>query len=229
MIFKIWNTDVEFIESTKQLKVWDKLISPSIRTYSDMENMYIQKENLNKEEGLYFMYRWVYLNEDDRKLFEDNKSRYDITILIPELVWDEYNKTFGHYHPANEKWNRYQEIYQVLSWHAIYLQQNNNEANFTNAFSWDKVVMKEWFWHVTINPSDEDILVMSNIVDETFDSEYGEFKENKGATHYYTTSWFIKNTNYKNNLEIIEKQELFDGWDMYEQFLDNPEKFNFLH
>lgn len=229
MKFFIWEKEIEFDEINKELIIDDIRISPSIRTYGDMREMYIENDDKDVNEWLYFMFRGVYLTKYAEDKFNENWFRYDITVILPELIWEEFNKTYWHYHPLNKDWNRFEEIYQVLYWSALFLQQSKNEVKFTDAFVWDKVVMNEWFWHITINPSDEDILVMANIVDSSFESEYQEYKENNWWDYYYTTTWFEKNPNYKNDLEIIETEELFEWWDMYEEFLDEPEKFNFLH
>jgi glucose-6-phosphate isomerase len=229
MKFYIWEKEIEFDENTHQIKFDNKVIEPSIRTYWDMKNMYTESSDLDEDKWLYFMFRWVYLSKYAEDKFKENSLRYDITVIIPEIIWDEFNKTFWHYHPLNSDWKRFEEIYEVLSWTAIYLQQNKNEVKFTDAFVWDKVVMDEWFWHITINPSDEDILIMANIVDDTFSSEYWEYKDLKWWNYYYKTSGFEKNPNYKNDLKIKEIEEFFDWWSMYDQFLENPDKFSFLH
>ena len=230
MIFYVWEKEIEFDENTNQLKFDNKVISPAIRTYNDMKDLYLDIDTtIDANEWLYFMFRSVYLNDNDKILFEKNNMRYDITVIIPKIIWNELNKTYGHYHPSKANWDKFEEIYEVLWGSAIYLQQNHDKVKFTDAFTWDKVVMNEWFGHITINPSDEDILIMSNIVDASFDSEYWEYKELKWWNFYYKTKWFIKNNNYTNNLTISESEELFEWWDMYDQFLENPDKFNFLH
>lgn len=229
MKFKIWENELELDIISKELKFWKKVFTPSVRTFWDMKDLYLDSWELNDSEWLYFMYRWVYLSEEDENLFRENNLRYDITIIIPKIIWEEYNKTYWHFHPVNSSWKKYEEIYQVLHWNALFIQQNDYEVNFTNAFIWDKVIMKESFWHITINPSEENILIMSNIVDDTFDSEYNDFNKFKWWNYYYTINWFEKNTNYKNNLKIIEKEDFELWWDMYEEFLIDPERFNYLH
>lgn len=229
MKFYIWEKEVEFDENTHQLKFDKKIIDPVIRTYSDMKELYYDKWDLDDDKWLYFMFRSVYLNKNDEKKFKENNFRYDITVILPEIVWNEFNKTYWHYHPKKSDWTKYEEIYEVLSWTAIYLQQNENEVKYTNAFSWDKVVMNEWFGHITINPSDEDILVMANIVDDSFSSEYWVYKDLKWWNYYYKTTWFEINPNYKNDLKIVESEDLFDWDNIYDEFLVNPDRFNFLH
>lgn len=230
MKFYIWKKEIEFDEIEGNILLDNKKILPSIRTYGDMKNMY-SKENINisDKEWLYLMFRWVYLDENSKSLFKKNDLRYDITIILPKIIWNEFNKTYWHYHPLNKSWKRFEEIYEVLSWSALFLQQNNSNVKYTSATSWDKVIMEEWFGHVTINPSDKEILVMANIVDDTFESEYWEYKELKWANYYYTTDGFIKNPNYKKEGTITESKALFEWEDMYLQFIDNPDKFNFLH
>lgn len=229
MKFNIGEVELEFDEQTHELKLDDKKIIPAIRTFADMKDMYSDYDKIEDKHWLYFMFRWVYLNKDDKTLFEKNNMRYDVTVILPEIIWKELNKTYWHYHPSKIDGKKFEEIYEVLSWSAIYLQQNDNEVKFTDAFAWDKVVMDESFWHITINPSDEEVLVMANIVNDSFESEYWNYKEFKWGNYYYTVKWFEKNPNYKNDLEIKESEELFEWWDMYEQFLDDPEKFNFLN
>lgn len=229
MKFYVWEKEIEFDEVNHQLKFDDKVLSPNIRTYGDMKEMYLEKVKKDDSEWLYFMFRWVYLNSADEDKFKKNGLRYDITVILPELIWEEFNKTYGHYHPVNDEWNRYEEIYEVLSWSAIFLQQKSDVVKYTDSFEWDKVVMDEWFGHVTINPSDEDILVMANIVYDDFESEYKEYSENLGANFYYLTKWFVENPKYDNHLETMECESFFEWADMYEQFLDDPDKFNFLH
>jgi oxalate decarboxylase/phosphoglucose isomerase-like protein (cupin superfamily) len=164
----------------------------------------------------------------DKNIFINNYLRYDVTIILPRIIWGEYNKTHWHYHPKNSLWKKYEEIYEVIYWNALFLQQNNEVSYYTNAKQWDKVIMNEWFWHVTINDSD-DILVMANIVNDTFESEYNNYNKNNWANYIYTKTWFILNKNYHNHINIKQKQDFFVWIDMYNDFLNNTEKFNFLH
>lgn len=229
MKFQINWVELIFDEETKNVIMWDKIIEPTIRTYGDMKNLYKNiDDSISDSEGLYFMYRGLYLNDQDKELFEKNDLRYDLTIIAPKIIWWEFNKTFWHFHPRKLNWEHFEEIYEVLSGSALYLQQNDQEVNYTDTFSWEKVIMKEWFWHVTINPSEDEFLAMSNIVETNFNSNYSIYKEKSWAKYYYTLNGFEKNQNYEKNSEIIEKEDFFDWWDMYGDFLINPDLFNFL-
>ena len=230
MYFNIWNTKIKFNESDYTIELNWKKIKPDIRTYAQMKDLYLEKEKLSDDAPLYLMYRWVYLNEQDKKLFEDYDLRYDITIILPKIIWKEYNKTFWHYHPKTPKWFFYEELYQVLHWEAIYLQQNNKKTFYTKAKSKDAVLMKASFWHVTINPSKDDILVMANIVSSKFSSIYDDYKAKKWARYYLTTNGWVKNLNYKDDIDLEQLNDKFNlENDLYLDFITNPKKFNFLH
>ena len=88
--------------------------------------------------------------------------------------------------------------------------------------------------HVSINPGPEDLL-LANIVADNFKSNYGPFKENKGAAYYYMTNGeLVQNGNYiveKNERitpEEINKRHEFECKDLLTEFYNNPEKFEFL-
>ncbi len=229
MKFKIWNRELDFDPEKQVIKYKDKIFTPAIRTYGDMEKLYESKLDLDKNTWLYFMFRDVFFEDNDKKILDKNNIRYDITILSPQMFWEEYNKTYGHYHPKNKEGNDYREIYQILSWNAIYLQQNKNEIFYTKAQIWDQVVMETWFGHVTINPSDTEYLIMANYVEGWWNSIYNEYRDFSWANYLYKTNWFELNKLYNNSIELLEKNDIFWVSSMYDDFFENPKKFDFLH
>ena len=229
--FKINNTVAYFDEETYNLKINSKTLTPNIRTYKEMKSLYFEDDsNLKENDALYLMYRGVYLSEQDKNLFEKYNLRYDITVILPKIIWKEYNKTFWHYHPKASNGAFYEELYQVLHWKAIYLQQNNEKIFYTLANKSDVVLMKSWFWHVTINPSKNELLMMANIVSWNFSSIYDEYKEKKWAMYYFTTNnTWVKNKNYSQDINLVEINDFFSvNSDLYWDFLQSPEKFKFL-
>jgi len=111
----------------------------------------------------------------------------------------------------------------------LYVQQNlsTREVMYTYAKKWDKVLMKEGFWHITINPS-KDFLVMANIVSNKFNSIYDDYKNLKGWAYYFTLDWFVKNKNYDRDYNLKELKEYFVSKSLYNDYLQYPEKFIFL-
>lgn len=229
MKFNIWDRELFFDIDKKVIIYKDKIFIPSIRTYSDMEKLYKTPVNIDKNTWLYYMFIDVYFSEEDKEVLRRNNIRYDITILIPYVFWNEFNKTYGHFHPKNKDENDYREIYQVLSWEAIYLQQNNNEVFYTKAVVWDQVIMETWFWHVTINSNEEKFLIIANYVEEWWNSIYNEYEKLNWANYIFNRNWFEKNLNYNNDLKLIEKKSKFGNTSMYDDFFNESEKFNFLH
>jgi glucose-6-phosphate isomerase, archaeal len=229
MIFKIGNRVLEFQEDTKYLVFDGKAIAPDIRTYAQMKHLYEYKDaNMADSEGLYFMYRGIYFSDTDKHTFESNNLRYDITIISPQKIGSENNKTFWHFHPKNHVGKYYEEIYEVLSWKAIYFQQNNEKYFFSPAEKWEKVIMKSWFWHITINASEYEYLVMVNIVSSEFSSEYWVYKEKKGWGYYLKNMLWQKNELYTDVLPIEEINENKLWENIYDDFIKNPDNYNFL-
>ena len=233
MKFTVWNRELDFDIRTKNITYKNMSFSPDIRTYAQMKDLYNiwpESEKLGDDFWMYYMYRWVCFSPEDKQVFEKNHIRYDVTILVPRIIKEEYNKTYGYFHPANKAWKKYEEIYEVLEWNAIYLQQNDNETFYTSTIPWDKVVMKEWFGHVTINSSSTEYLMMANLIDDSFDSEYEKYKEFKWANYLYTDGGWEINKNYKNKLEIKENYDKFEEvMNIYDEFIADPKKFKFLH
>lgn len=184
--------------------------------------------NINPE--MYFMFRNIYSKND---------LRYDITILSALDINGECTKTYGHYHPQNEKGLQYPEIYQVLLGEVVFILQKKNtdgtvDTIITGAKQGEVILMPPGYGHVSINPSEEP-LVLSNLVYDKFESIYTDFEENQGAAYYYLKGGEItQNSNYivKHNErmtpEQINKKYKFECKDILKEFYENPKKFEFL-
>ena len=86
--------------------------TPDIRKLKDMGTVLYDKEwaqTADPELELYYMYRG---------LKEDGNMRYDITVVNPVMLGQEFNKTKGHTHISNHG-----EEYIVLEGKALYLMQ----------------------------------------------------------------------------------------------------------
>lgn len=195
---------------------------------------------------LYYMYREV-TRQGDEKVFREHNLRYDITILVPGLLGDEFIKTVGHFHPLKPHSSEtYPEYYEVLYGEAIYLLQKNDRASeaeeviAVRAKKGDKVYIPPNYGHVTINPG-ETHLVMANLVERNFKSIYEPFAEKRGAAYYYIQvndkkNDFVKNPAYSHQvaLKMVGAPSLpapvegIENQGLYEAFLKNPEGFKFL-
>jgi len=184
---------------------------PDIRHLYDMKEVIYDKEWLKTASNteLYYMYRSVK---------KKNGLVYDITVIPPRMLGQEFIKTKGHEHYQGT----FQELYIVLKGQAIFLAQKQKRGKVeedksssppfadareiedvfaVQAKKGEVVIIPEHYGHVTINPSQE-ILEMANWVDEKCKGVYDLFEKMQGACYYYTQSGWLKNKNYKQVPEL---------------------------
>lgn len=186
-----------------------ELKNPDIRKLKDMEDVLFNKEvaQSNPEQEIYYMYRG---------LKEENGLRYDITVIPPFLMGEEYVKTLGHFHGLNSN-----EMYIILEGEGLFIFQKGKDVveDFytVNAKKGECVIVPQEYAHVTINPTNE-TLKMANWVNEISGFDYQSVKNKKGLCYLYTTKGWIKNTNYKNIPEMRFEEPLKEA----------PENLDFL-
>jgi len=224
-----------------------KASKPAIRRFRDAANVLYPYQKVEPDKTpLYYMYRGVY-RTGDREIFEKNGIRHDITVVLPGFMGgQEFIKTVGHFHPLKPGQDvTYPEYYEVLHGEALYLCQKNTpdgdveEVFIVTAKKGDKVYVEPNLGHVTINPGSEP-LVMANLVADNFKSDYAPIEHKKGAAFFYIKNnlgeyeW-VPNPNYKNapSLRLFPAEERDQpiedqGKTLYDLFLEDPEKFDFL-
>ena len=104
------------------------LPEPSVRTVGNMECVLADPDGveLDLATPLYYMYRDLAMNDEDRETLSRQNIRYDITVIPPAVLNGEYVKTKGHYHPENPAGIGYPELYQVLAGNALFLLQRKD-------------------------------------------------------------------------------------------------------
>ncbi|MEO0084390.1 MAG: glucose-6-phosphate isomerase family protein [candidate division WOR-3 bacterium] len=168
--------------------------SPEPRFFSKAKNFFKDPNAKINRDLLYLMYRNVRKKDDDELLIK-NDIRYDLTVIFPGKIGDEYIKTIGHYHPFKEGTKvSYPEIYEVIYGQAkMIIQKFEKEKKnivavyYIEAGSGDKIVIPAqenfFFGHTTINPT-SDFLVLANTQERTFQSDYSEYLKKSGASYY---------------------------------------------
>lgn len=141
----------------------------------------------------------------ERGIKREDGLRYDVTILPPRLLGQEFVKTKGHYHLKGE-----QELYIVLEGKAIYLMQKTEGESVRDVYviraeRGDFVIIPSGYGHITINPSEKE-LKMGNWVSEKCENVYGFFEKMQGACYFAIAQkskikW-IRNKNYKKIPEL---------------------------
>lgn len=211
-----------------------KKVVPEARTRQRMMPV-LKNPAANAPSEFYYMYRGVCL-EKHRKKIRAAGLRYDITILPAFTVGDEYNKTFGHYHPLVKGTSTaFPEVYEVLRGRALYLLQNDSEFLVFDAREGYKCVMLPGFGHVTVNPSSlRETLVMANWVCPDFASDYGPIERHGGAQWLYTVKGFAENRKYGlvPGIKLLQPKN-FPGLGLtskpvYTEGVKNPKKLEWL-
>lgn len=159
-------------------------VSPAIRFLKDISEALVQKE-LAKPLELYYMYRGIHKIKDAQAIAK-KKLRYDVTVIRPDRLGNEFMKTAGHYHPGD-----FGELYEVLSGRAWCLLQKRNAGDeriiedviLVKAKRGDKIVIPPGYGHILIN-TEKEHLVTSNWVSAEFSSEYELYKKAQGAAYY---------------------------------------------
>ncbi|MFH0907104.1 MAG: glucose-6-phosphate isomerase family protein, partial [bacterium] len=190
-------------------------IKPNIRHLTEMKDVLFNKEwtENTSDLELYYMYRDLSENEEDKKEIIKQDLRYDITVIPNLMLGKEYNKTAGHDHPLVPETNlTYTEIYQVLQGQAIFLIQDSEEDKIKNVFAIkaekdDYVIIPPNYEHLIINASEQE-LKTANWISRNFSSNiYKPFRSKHGFCYYAIRKdseeidW-IKNKNYTDIPEL---------------------------
>ena len=188
---------------------------------------------------LYYMYRNMYKTKAESDIIGKHNLRYDITVIPPNMLGQEYVKTAGHYHPTVPGTDMsYTEVYHVIEGEATYLLQRTDNGKVTDvvvikAQAGDNVIVPPNYGHITINASDK-TLKMANWVCGEFTSIYEPIRKLSGGAYYLLDTGFIQNPKYDNvppirYLEPTNYPEFgfVKGEDMY-SLVDDIDKLKFL-
>ncbi|MFH1106871.1 MAG: glucose-6-phosphate isomerase family protein [Candidatus Micrarchaeota archaeon] len=238
------------VDGIGHLSLEGKKLKPDVRTLEQMKPVLLFDDVASvmpSETPMYYMYRGVALKNDE-PLFAKSAIRYDLTVIPFVEIGREHNKTLGHYHAMHDAKYSFTEVYQVLEGEAHYVLQKRadpksdkvDKVYWVHAVKGDKVVIPPNFGHVTINPTDCP-LVMANLVEKDFKSEYEPYKRLHGAAYYDTEGGLVPNDDYSELPEAVQMganefttkvspklaQDLSEAG-LYALYLKSPKLFDFL-
>ncbi|MBS7270761.1 MAG: glucose-6-phosphate isomerase, partial [Candidatus Freyarchaeota archaeon] len=129
----------------------------------------------------------------------------------------------------------YPEVYQVFYGEATYLLQKklgNDILDFAVARvkAGEAILIPPGYGHVTVN-SGGDILVMGNLVSDSFQPLYDDYIKNKGAAYYLLTDGsLVPNPCYNSPPapRVLSKKFPISK-DLYSDFTSCPSCFDFLN
>ena len=181
--------EIRYLENMKEV-VWDK---KWMKTAPNLE--------------LYYMYRDIAENQVDWMKIIKNDLRYDITILMPNKLGKEFNKTIGHDHPIVAGTNiTYPEIYEVKEGRAIFLLQDSENETIKNVIAIkakenDKIIIPPNYEHLIINIGKKPLKICNWICRRFTSNIYKPFRARKGFCYYALKGFFgikwLKNENYQ--------------------------------
>lgn len=173
---------------------------PEIRYLYDLKKVIYDQKWLKKTKNfpLYYIYRG---------LKEKNGIRYDLTIIPPNFLGEEFVKTKGHYHLGD-----FGELYKVLAGEGIFLIQKEKNGKILDVYyikgkRGDFILIPPKYGHCTINPSRK-ILKIGNWISINCKSDYQRVEKKKGFCYYYLKSGWIKNKNYQKIPKLKSKKPL---------------------
>jgi glucose-6-phosphate isomerase len=202
----------------------------STRKVSELEDVLLEPKRAGPEGIAYYMFREVHRH---------GNLRYDVTLIPPRMFGDEFVKTYGHYHPEAKPGLSFPELYQILNGEAVFIMQSQRrDGSFDCIISkckkGDVLLVPPNYGHVMVNPNPASTLVSANIVSDSFSSEYGEYKNNRGAAYYYTKEGMKQNLNcIIRDTKNLSPKELLAGnrimcSDLLEEITKKPERLGFL-
>src|SRR3989344_2654776 len=170
----------------------------SERSLKELRSYLKNPEAENGPDPVYYVWRGANLKKDNEKIKAHN-LRYDITLIPPGKIGDEFVKTAGHYHLP------YPEIYEVLLGRAYFLIQSESAVFLVEAGPGEKFIIPPGFGPNAINVFNGPLL-MANWISEKAKYDYEPYKNLHGASYYFVSSGELinieKNPNYESVPEI---------------------------
>lgn len=161
-----------------------------IRKFSELVPVLMDPAVKSSREELYYVYRGLALPEDV-DLIARKHLTYDITIIPPAMLGEEFNKTVGHYHanlPGTEI--AHPELYEILHGIALILWQKM-DAEFKTVITFaaftaktgDKIIYPPNYGHVLVNIGKEP-LVTANWLSTDYKPLYEPVANKRGMAYY---------------------------------------------
>lgn len=224
-----------------------------IRKFSEMVPVLKDPKLKISTEEMYIGYRKLSLPKD-QQIVDEQHLEYDLTIIPPLMLGDEFNKTLGHYHGNIPGSNvAHPELYEILHGSALIILQkmdfeNDRVISFivTEAKTGDKVVYPPNYGHILVNIG-SDCLVTANWLSINYKPLYEPVSVRKGMAYYVVKDSkkgfdFMPNKNYGTlpgvrllsrhfmaNFPITSASKPMYTQGMYNplqlEFLNNPEKY----
>ncbi|TSA46218.1 hypothetical protein D4R52_00935 [bacterium] len=167
-------------------------VAPAIRDFSSMRSYLKDASSPYWRRDVYHMYRGVAREEHEQAIREANLE-YDLTVIPPGKIGNEYVKTIGHYHAYKPGAPvRYPEVYEVVYGKVFWILQSASDdlerlekVYAISAERGEKIIVPPGYGHVSVNPTD-DVLILSNWQSLGNKGIYEPYEKHNGAAYYVT-------------------------------------------
>jgi glucose-6-phosphate isomerase len=177
--------------------------------------------------------------EGARDILRKYGLQYDVTVIPPLLLGEEYVKTLGHYHLPLGEASSHPEIFEVLEGEAAFLVQKQcvgetADVSLLIAKEGEKVLVPPGRGHVVINASSRR-LVVGCLISRDCVRTYDPYVERRGAAFYLLTRGrLVRNPNYSSAPEVralrVEHPPFLEsGSGLVQTFLKDPSRLALLN
>jgi len=178
-------------------------------------------------------------DEDAREILRKHGLRYDVTVMPPLLLGEEYVKTLGHHNSSCGDAGSYPEVFEVLEGEARFLTQQECagevvDVSLVVAGKGEKVLISPGCGHVMINAS-HGRLVTGNMISRTCIQVYDPYLAKRGGAFYILTGGRLaRNPRYSRlpSVRVLRVETLSfldDDSGLVHGFLKDPDRFAFLN
>jgi len=230
--------ECELIKDFKNLDFQKNVLSISKDDFF-LENFkyeFLDFEDSNLDKSIFSIYKNI-LKSYDKLLFESSNINCDLFVISCGFLGREFLKTSSII-VEDVNLNGVHILFEILNGDGYFLiQDKNNKYNLKliKVKKGSKVLISKNMIFTIINSSENENLVCLSIKSNSFDYKFKVLDKDFGSVLYFTRNGFIRNQNYLPNyhLEEFEGNYLLDYSfnlmkTIYEEFVDIPEKFNFL-
>jgi len=194
--------------------------------------------HLDSELPVYEIYRDC-CDDGAKDLLRKYGLRYDVTVIPPLLLGEEYVKTLGHRHLPVGEAGSHPEVFEVLEGEAVFFLQKQRGAEVDDvsllfAREGDKVLIPPGRGHVLINASSRR-LVLGHLISRSSVEAHDPYVERRGAAFYVLTGGrLVRNPNYSSVSEVrvlrAETSPLLEsGLGLVQAFLRDPSQLALLN
>lgn len=181
----------------------------------------------------------IYFNikkNQDTLIFETSNTKCNLFIIYPKMIGREFNKTTSF--TTDYKGEKKDTIFEVISGEGYFILEKLEEQKDVKIIKAEKgsiiMIPKEYSFTI-INTSKSENLLCINMIGKRTKTLGNVLTKSNGNVLYLIKSGFTKNKNASPayNLEEINGDFLLDynfskEKGLYKEFLELPEKFNFL-